>query len=195
MKRWIKLDLEREMNVIKAFFWSRQWAWYAYGGSAFLILSLYAQVRMSVAINTWYGGFYNLLQKAVGFKLNPDVGIAEFYEKMFSFGFIFGTSDAPSFSEIAFPYVLLATITAYFTRRYGLWWREAITFNYIGKWRHVENEIEGASQRIQEDGSTVEPEAPREAPSGCPYGLRLNVYALPDPHVDVGEGAHHQHVG
>jgi len=139
--------------VIKAFFRNREWAIYAYGGAAFLMVSLYTQVRMTVAINTWYGGFYNLLQKAASFKSNPDVGIAEFYEKMFSFGFLFGTSDAPSFAEIAFPYVALATITAYFTRRYGLWWREAITFNYIGKWRHVENEIEGASQRIQEDAN------------------------------------------
>ena len=30
-------------------------------------------------------------------------------------------------------------------------WREAITFNYIPRWRAVEHEIEGASQRIQED--------------------------------------------
>ena len=30
-------------------------------------------------------------------------------------------------------------------------WREAITFNYIPRWQAVYQEIEGASQRIQED--------------------------------------------
>ena len=30
-------------------------------------------------------------------------------------------------------------------------WREAITFDYIPRWRSVQQEIEGASQRIQED--------------------------------------------
>ena len=30
-------------------------------------------------------------------------------------------------------------------------WRQAITFNYIPRWQSVEEEIEGASQRIQED--------------------------------------------
>jgi peptide/bleomycin uptake transporter len=52
---------------------------------------------------------------------------------------------------IAFPYVILAIFTGWFTRIYGLRWREAITFNYVPRWRAVEHEIEGASQRIQED--------------------------------------------
>ena len=52
---------------------------------------------------------------------------------------------------MAFPYVILAVATGWFTRLYGLRWREAITFNYIPRWRNVETEIEGASQRIQED--------------------------------------------
>jgi len=30
-------------------------------------------------------------------------------------------------------------------------WREAITFNYIPQWQAVDQEFEGASQRIQED--------------------------------------------
>ena len=49
------------------------------------------------------------------------------------------------------PYVILATFTGWFTRIYGLRWRESITFDYIPRWRNVEAEIEGASQRIQED--------------------------------------------
>ena len=56
-----------------------------------------------------------------------------------------------SFAVIAFPYIALAIFTGWFTRIYGLRWREAITFNYIPRWRNVDKEIEGASQRIQED--------------------------------------------
>jgi len=137
--------------VIKAFFGSRQWAKFAYGGAGLLLLSLYAQVQMSVALNTWYGGFYNLLQKASTFQDDPQKGIELFYDKLFSFSYLLHFEGDPSFAAIAFPYVLVATVTAYFTRRYGLWWREAVTFKYIPKWRTVEHEIEGASQRIQED--------------------------------------------
>ena len=52
---------------------------------------------------------------------------------------------------LAMPYVIIATITNWFTRVYGLRWREAITFDYLPKWRNVTTDIEGASQRIQED--------------------------------------------
>ena len=62
-----------------------------------------------------------------------------------------GFEGEPSFAVLAFPYVLLAVATGWFTRIYGLRWREAITFDYIPRWRNVKTEIEGASQRIQED--------------------------------------------
>ena len=55
------------------------------------------------------------------------------------------------FAYIAFPYVLIATLTAYFTRIYAFRWREAMTFSYVSRWQQVEEEVEGASQRIQED--------------------------------------------
>ncbi len=47
--------------------------------------------------------------------------------------------------------MLIATLTAYFTRMYAFRWREAMTFSYVAKWQTVEEEVEGASQRIQED--------------------------------------------
>jgi len=62
-----------------------------------------------------------------------------------------GFDGNPSFAVIAFPYIALAIFTGWFTRIYGLRWREAITFNYIPQWQAVDQEIEGASQRIQED--------------------------------------------
>ena len=50
--------------MIKSFYWTKEWAVWAYGGALALVLSLWFQVQMSVAINEWYGGFYYLLQNA-----------------------------------------------------------------------------------------------------------------------------------
>lgn len=119
--------------MIKSFFWDKKWLPWAYGGGIVLLISLYAQVQMSVMINSWYGEFYDLLQTA------QKHTIAEFQAGLMKFMWI------------AIPYCILATITNYFTRIYSFRWREAITFNYIPRWRNVKEEIEGASQRIQED--------------------------------------------
>jgi peptide/bleomycin uptake transporter len=122
--------------MIKSFFWSKKWFWWAYGGFLLILMSLFLQVQMSVRLNTWYGDFYDLLQASTQHGLS---GVPKFYEGLIRFMWI------------AIPYVLLATLTNYFTRLYALRWREAITFNYIPRWRNVKEEIEGASQRIQED--------------------------------------------
>ena len=138
--------------MIKAFFRSKEWALWAWGGGALLAISLWVQVQITVAINKWYGGFYNLLQTSAEYKDNSAEGIALFYDKLISISYwTNGFEGDPSFTVLAFPYVILAVLTGWFTRIYGLRWRQAITFNYIPRWRTVKEEIEGASQRIQED--------------------------------------------
>jgi peptide/bleomycin uptake transporter len=119
--------------MFRSFFKSRRWFFWAYGGALTLLLALYIQVELTVQINQWYGGFYNILQKATEHQ------VEEFWVEMVKF------------AKIAFPYVLIATLTSYFTRIYAFKWREAMTFSYVGKWQQVEEEVEGASQRIQED--------------------------------------------
>ena len=138
--------------MIKSFYATRQWAPWSYGGGLLLIVSLWLQVQMTVAINTWYGGFYDLLQNAADYQDKPAEGIDLFFSKLVSPDYVVsGFEGEPSFAVIAFPYVLLAIFTGWFTRIYGLRWREAMTFDYIPRWRAVREEIEGASQRIQED--------------------------------------------
>ena len=138
--------------MIKAFYKAREWALWAYGGGALLISSLWLQVQMTVALNESYGRFYDLLQNAASFSDEPQKGIDQFFGELISIGYVSsGFEGTPSFVVIAFPYVILAIFTGWFTRIYGLRWREAITFNYVPRWRAVEYEIEGASQRIQED--------------------------------------------
>jgi peptide/bleomycin uptake transporter len=119
--------------VFRSFFKSREWFVWAYGGAFVLLLALYFQVELTVRINEWYGSFYNILQKATEHEVD------ELWAEMLKF------------AKIAFPYVLIATVTAYFTRIYAFKWREAMTFAYVEKWQQVEEEVEGASQRIQED--------------------------------------------
>jgi peptide/bleomycin uptake transporter len=123
--------------MISAFFNSKRWALWAWGGLALLLGSVYYQVTLTVWINQWYGGFYDLLQQ--GGKIDPVEGVAQFW------GFI------KAFCWLAFPYIGVACVTNWFTRLYALRWREAITFDYIPRWLRTHINVEGASQRIQED--------------------------------------------
>ena len=140
--------------MLKVFWGSKQWALWAWGGLGLLITSLWFQVKLTVAINTWYGGFYDLLQNAGDYVDKSQVGIDLLFSKLISLKYTlsgFNPEIDVSFTEIAFPYIALAIFTGWFTRIYGLRWREALTFDYIPRWRNVDAEIEGASQRIQED--------------------------------------------
>ena len=138
--------------MLKSFFLNKKWVLWSWGGLIVLIVSLYFQVLMTVAINTWYGKFYDLLQKAADYSDKPQEGIGLFFKQLVSVDYILkGFNGDPSFVVIAFPYIGLAIFTGWFSRIYGLRWREAMTFSYIPRWQIVEYEIEGASQRIQED--------------------------------------------
>ena len=132
--------------MIKSFFCTKKWGLWAWGGLVILLSSLWIQVSLTVAINAWYGGFYDLMQNSATYFDKSQVGIDLFYQKLISTNI-----EDKSFLMLAMPYVIIATITNWFTRVYGLRWREAITFDYLPKWRNVTEDIEGASQRIQED--------------------------------------------
>lgn len=138
--------------MFHSFFKSRKWALWAYGGGTLLIALLWIQVEFTVKINEWYGDFYNLLQTAANYKDNPQTGIDLLFQKLIGFDYLAnGFEGIPSMVILAFPYIFLVMGTNWFTRIYVLRWREAMTFNFVPRWRTVEVEIEGSSQRIQED--------------------------------------------
>ncbi len=116
-----------------SFFKTKKWAFFAYGGGLILLASLVVQVELTVAINEWYGKFYDILQKATEHKLE------EFWKEILMFTYL------------AVPYILIATLSGYFARIYAFKWREAMTFSYLEKWQKTPYDIEGSSQRIQED--------------------------------------------
>jgi peptide/bleomycin uptake transporter len=117
----------------RSFFTEKKWLLWSWGGFFFIILSLLAQTYIDVKINEWYKGFYDLLQKATERELS------EFYDGIYLF------------MKLLIPYVIIYTITNYFTRLWAFRWREAMTFSYMPYWRKVDAKVEGASQRIQED--------------------------------------------
>jgi peptide/bleomycin uptake transporter len=106
-------------------------------GSAFILFSTNFSVQVSVALNEWRGPFFDMIQKA----LTPP-----------------GGSVAPSdlyqgiwiFLVIAFVWIGVYVVTRFFVSHYIFRWRTAMNDFYISNWERLRN-IEGASQRVQED--------------------------------------------
>ncbi len=117
----------------RSYFTEKKWLLWSWGGFLFIIISLFSQTWIDVKINEWYKGFYDLLQKA------PERKLSEFYDGIIVF------------MKLAVPYVIIYTITNYFTRLWAFRWREAMTFSYMPYWKAEDSKVEGASQRIQED--------------------------------------------
>ena len=127
--------------MLKSFYGSREWALWAWGGMALLLVSIVAEVQMLVLINNWYRETWDLLGAAAGF--------GEAQERVDGVRRIGGL--LVTFCAIAFPYILLRTVSGFFGQHYAFRWRQAITFAYRPYWEKTEKEVEGASQRMQED--------------------------------------------
>src|SRR6202012_2145203 len=112
------------------------WARWSILGTALILFTSYFQVQVSVAINSWYGPFYDLVQAALS-KSRP-VTLAEFYGQMLTF------------ARIALVAVVVGVLTRFFISPYIFRWRTAMNDFYVSHWQRLRT-IEGASQRVQED--------------------------------------------
>jgi peptide/bleomycin uptake transporter len=112
------------------------WAPWSILGSALILFTSYFQVQVSVAINSWYGPFYNLVQAALS-KSAP-VTTEQFY------------SELSTFAGIALVAVVVGVMTRFFVSHYIFRWRTAMNDFYVAHWPRLRT-IEGASQRVQED--------------------------------------------
>lgn len=121
------------------------WARWSILGSALIIFATYYQVQVSVAVNNWYGLFYDLIQEALS-KSKP-VTLAELYTVI------------ADFVGIACVAVVIGVVTQFFISHYVFRWRTAMNDYYMAHWGRLRT-IEGASQRVQDDtmrfSSTVE---------------------------------------
>jgi peptide/bleomycin uptake transporter len=112
------------------------WAIWSIPGSALIFFTSYFQVEVSVAINSWYGPFYDLVQAALS-KSKP-VTIEQFY------------GELSTFAGIALVAVVVGVLTRFFVSHYIFRWRTAMNDFYVANWPRLRT-IEGASQRVQED--------------------------------------------
>jgi peptide/bleomycin uptake transporter len=111
------------------------WRWSTLG-SALIFFTTYFQVEVSVAINDWYGPFYDLIQVALA--RSREVTIGQFYASL------------GDFLGIAMVAVFVAVMLRFFVSHYVFRWRTAMNDYYMGHWQQLRL-IEGASQRVQED--------------------------------------------
>ena len=151
--------------MLRSFFLSREWLPWAWGGLLLLCVMIGAEVAVQVWINGWYRETWDFLQsphpllkeavhsaetdwtKALPEASAAGANLAEVADSQLSrFWGLIG-----EFCIIVFPYIFLRTFTTFFARHYAFRWRQAITFAYIPLWAKSEHDIEGASQRLQED--------------------------------------------
>lgn len=130
--------------VVAAFafyaFWSwfspHRWQRWSILGSALILFTTYFSVQVSVAINAWYGPFYDMVQNALA---KPGaVQAADFYWSMVDF------------AGIAFIAVTISVLSAFFISHYIFRWRTAMNDFYMTHWPKLRS-VEGAAQRVQED--------------------------------------------
>jgi peptide/bleomycin uptake transporter len=112
------------------------WARWSILGSALVIFITYFQVQVSVAVNNWYGPFYDLVQAALA-KTAP-VTVFQFYLGL------------AGFLKLALVGVAVGVLTRFFVSHYIFRWRTAMNDYYVANWQQLRG-IEGASQRVQED--------------------------------------------
>jgi peptide/bleomycin uptake transporter len=105
-------------------------------GSALIIFVTYFQVQVSVAINAWYGPFYDLVQASVA-QTRPTPA-SEYIVSLLVF------------MGIAVVAVIVGTLTRFFVSHYNFRWRTAMNGYYASHWQTI-RDVEGASQRVQDD--------------------------------------------
>ena len=126
-------------TALFAGFWGflsdNKWQKWSSWGSAFILFNIWFGVQVSVAINAWYGPFWDMIQKMLS---DGGGNINDLYN---------GTL---TFLYIAMVAVTFAVINAFFTSHYVFRWRTAMNEYYTANWDRLRH-VEGASQRIQED--------------------------------------------
>jgi peptide/bleomycin uptake transporter len=108
------------------------WSRWSILGSALILFTSYFQVQVSVAVNDWYGPFYDLVQAALS-KAEP-VTLSQFYLQL------------ATFAEIAFVAVAVGVLTRFFVSHYIFRWRTAMNNYYAAHWPQLRT-VEGGPWR------------------------------------------------
>lgn len=113
-----------------------KWSRWSVLGSTIIILITYYNVQLSVFLNDWYGGFYDLLQKALSEK--GSVTLDEFF------------GEIMTVAPILLVNITVLVLLDFFVSHYVFRWRTAMNNYFMQYWPKLRH-IEGAAQRVQED--------------------------------------------
>ena len=122
--------------MFRCFFLNRKWQGWAWAGTAVILAAIWFKVELDVKINEWFGVFYDGIQDIL--KSPNSVTFPQFLARLLVFAKIAGVSIA------------LTVLLDFFGKHYIFRWRSAMTEYYEANWHWV-RQVEGASQRIQED--------------------------------------------
>jgi peptide/bleomycin uptake transporter len=125
------------------------WQLWSILGSSLILFSTYFSVQVSVAINNWRRPFFDLVQDALSKPGSQATDGSEVKasaesvtQSLFDLIIIF--------AEIAFLAIFVFVVTRFFVSHFIFRWRTAMNDYYTSKWKQL-RQIEGASQRVQED--------------------------------------------
>src|SRR5262245_10723118 len=136
---WFYIYYAVVVGIFAAFWMSyapHPWARWSILGSALIIFIIYFQVQVSVAVNKWYGPYFDLIQ--AGLAKTAPVTVAQYY------------AGLGCFLKLALVYVTVGMLTQFFASHYIFRWRTAMNHYYVTHWPTL-RKIEGAAQRVQED--------------------------------------------
>lgn len=122
--------------IIWMFLDKNKWSRWSVLGSTIIMLVTYYNVQISVFLNDWYGGFYDLLQKALSDA--GAVSLNEFY------------SELLTVAPILLVNITVLVLLDFFVSHYVFRWRTAMNNYFMDHWAKLRH-IEGAAQRVQED--------------------------------------------
>ncbi|SIR57464.1 peptide/bleomycin uptake transporter [Aeromonas sp. RU39B] len=122
--------------MFRSFFLDRRWMLWSVAGSLLILATTWFKVQLDVAVNSWFGEFYNLIQQALSrpHAIKQEALIGQLW----------------SFAKISAVFVLVAILLEFFISHYVFRWRSAMHDYYCQHWHKVRH-IEGAAQRVQED--------------------------------------------
>ena len=115
---------------------NRRWYWWSIVGSVTIIEIVYFNVQVDAWLNDWYGGFYDLIQTALG--APNTVSFDTYVGEIWTVAVVLAVN------------IFVLVLNAFLNAHYLLRWRRAMTFYYMANWQPVRT-VEGAAQRIQED--------------------------------------------
>jgi len=118
------------------FFKRTPWFWWSVVGSVTILEVVYFNVQIGAWLNDWYGTFYNMIQKALTTPNSVDP--KDFFGQIWTVAYVL------------VPNITVLVLNSFFISHYLFRWRRAMNAFYMAHWQ-ILREVEGASQRVQED--------------------------------------------